>query len=107
MVAKKKTATKTYTRDDLDGMTKDELQSIAEKRGLEVARGDGEPGDPLKDDYVNALALTSGNASAGDGETGLDETVPGGHYIKNDGTHVNAEGKPLDKHGNAAEKEEE
>lgn len=41
--------------EDLEGMTKDELSSLADERGVEVKRGDGESGTPVKADYVKAL----------------------------------------------------
>lgn len=39
---------------------------------------------------------------AAGGASRPDETVPGGHYIRSDGVHVDAEGRPLkvDKKGN-------
>ena len=42
-------------RTELAELSKDELVEIAEARGLEVTRGDGKDGDPLKDDYLRAL----------------------------------------------------
>lgn len=51
------------TRGDLEAMTKEDLASLAEEHGLAVARSDGEAGEPLKDDYVNALALGLGTAT--------------------------------------------
>lgn len=39
--------------EDFESMTKDELQSLAEERGLDVTRKGG--GDPLKADLVSAL----------------------------------------------------
>lgn len=39
---------------DYESMTKDELAELADKRGLEVERKDGD-GEPLKADYVKAL----------------------------------------------------
>jgi hypothetical protein len=39
-----------------DEMTKDELIAEAEQRGLTVTRADGEEGEPLKQDYVDALS---------------------------------------------------
>jgi hypothetical protein len=41
---------------ELEGMTKEELQEEAEKRGLTVTRGDGGDGEPLKADYIKALS---------------------------------------------------
>lgn len=41
--------------DDLAKRTKDELEAIAKARGIEVKRGDGQDGEPLKDDYLRAL----------------------------------------------------
>lgn len=42
-------------RDDLNTWTVDELKDEAERRGIEVERGDGGDGEPLKADYVKAL----------------------------------------------------
>jgi hypothetical protein len=39
-----------------DEMTKDELIAAAEQRGLTVTRADGEEGEPLKQDYIDALS---------------------------------------------------
>lgn len=52
------------TRGDLEAMTKEDLASLADEHGLAVARSDGEAGEPLKDDYVNALALGLGTSAA-------------------------------------------
>jgi hypothetical protein len=40
-------------------MTKDELVSLAESKGITVERGDGSEGDPRKADYVSALGATA------------------------------------------------
>lgn len=40
---------------DLEGMTKDELAKLADERGVDVTRSDGESGNPVKADYVKAL----------------------------------------------------
>ena len=40
---------------DVGSMTKSELVELAEKRGIEVVRGDGQDGAPVKADYVRAL----------------------------------------------------
>ena len=42
-------------RTELSELSKEELVEIAEARGLEVTRGDGKDGDPLKEDYLRAL----------------------------------------------------
>jgi hypothetical protein len=97
-----------YTRDDLDAMTKDELVALAEKEGLTVARGDGSEGDPLKSDYVDALAAETDNGPAivtsKSRERGADETIPGGRYVDAQGNWVNAHGKHIDASGNEVEK---
>lgn len=40
---------------DYSSKSKDELVQLAEKRELEVVRGDGQDGEPVKADYVRAL----------------------------------------------------
>jgi hypothetical protein len=40
---------------DYSELNTDELRELAEKRNLQVERGDGKEGDPLKADYVAAL----------------------------------------------------
>jgi hypothetical protein len=104
-----------YTREDLDALTKDELETLAEKRELTVTRGDGTEGDPLKADYVDALAASYGEAPAdGEGspaiitsksrEKSADETIPGGRYVNAQGHFVNAHGNHIDADGNEVEK---
>lgn len=44
------------TGPNLDALTKDELVALAEERGVEVTRQDGEDAPPLKSDYVRALS---------------------------------------------------
>lgn len=39
----------------LDGMKKDELEALAERLGISVSRSDGKDGEPLRDDYIDAL----------------------------------------------------
>lgn len=41
---------------DLASLSKPELVALAERRGIDVVRGDGEDGPPLKDDYIAALS---------------------------------------------------
>jgi hypothetical protein len=41
---------------ELEGKTKAELVEMAEARGLTVTRGDGEEGEPVKQDYIDALS---------------------------------------------------
>lgn len=45
---------------DVRDMTKEELVSEAEARGVAVTRGDGSEGDPTKADYLAALSGESG-----------------------------------------------
>lgn len=40
---------------DLSAMTKEQLVTLAEARGVDVVRLDGEDGIPLKSDYIAAL----------------------------------------------------
>lgn len=106
---------KQLTRDELDGMTKDDLVAEAEARGLTVTRGDGEEGDPLKADYVEALASGATGASGDSGvpaasgaktaaarkpgeriKSDFDETVPGGRTINAAGETVNAKGEKIE-----------
>lgn len=47
--------TETRSEEDLSGMTKNELVALAEERGVDVERAEGE-GAPLKADYVRALS---------------------------------------------------
>jgi multidrug efflux pump subunit AcrB len=42
--------------DELEEMTKDELAELAAKQNVEVSRSGGGEGEPLKSDYVKALA---------------------------------------------------
>lgn len=50
---------------DYEGQTVADLKEEAERRGLDVTRGDGEDGAPLKADYVSALEKSDkGGASA-------------------------------------------
>lgn len=44
------------SQESLEGKTVAELKKLAEERGLEVTRGDGKEGDPVKADYVKALS---------------------------------------------------
>jgi hypothetical protein len=44
------------TDEELEGLTKDELKTLAEERGVTVTRADGEDGEPLKADYIAALS---------------------------------------------------
>lgn len=44
-----------YTREQLEEKGKDQLIKLAEKANLTVTRADGEDGEPLKDDYIDAL----------------------------------------------------
>lgn len=46
----------TETEVDLRTLRKIELVEMAEERGVEVTRADGEDGEPLKADYVRALS---------------------------------------------------
>lgn len=99
------------SREDLEELTVADLEKLATKRGVTVTRGDGEAGDPLKSDYVDALenagAPTGASSSAGAtkhrgakgraGERVLDETAPGGRYINTSGDTVDANGKVLEK----------
>lgn len=41
---------------DLASLSKPELVALAERRGIDVVRGDGEDGPPLKNDYIAALS---------------------------------------------------
>lgn len=41
---------------ELQSMKVDDLQALADESGIEVVRGDGEDGEPLKADYVRALS---------------------------------------------------
>lgn len=96
------------TREDLEGMTKADLVALAEKEGITVLRGDGEDGDPVKADYVEALSQGLGDTpsivTSKSREKGPDETIPGGSYIVN-GKRVNAHGKLIDEHGTVLEDE--
>jgi hypothetical protein len=119
-MAKKRAA----SREDLEGMTKEELVDLAADRKIEVTRGDGEEGEPLKSDYVDALA--DDGAESGSGAEGsaarvpanrargitrngkrLDETMPGGRYINEAGETVDAHGKRIGRAAKAAEKSSE
>lgn len=101
-------ADKHYTRDELEELTVEKLEKLASKRDLTVTRGDGDEGDPLKSDYVEALATSygAGPGAAAASEPRADTTVPGGSYINAAGERVNAHGKKLDKSGNVIEDEE-
>jgi hypothetical protein len=44
------------SREALEDMPKEDLVAMASERGIEVKRGDGGEGEPLKADYINALA---------------------------------------------------
>lgn len=44
------------SKSQLEKMKVEDLKDLADETGLEVARGDGEEGDPLKADYVSALS---------------------------------------------------
>jgi hypothetical protein len=41
---------------ELEGKTKQELMDMAAERGLTVTRGDRQDGDPVKQDYIDALS---------------------------------------------------
>lgn len=43
-------------RDELEKLTKADLEQMATDRGLTVTRSDGKEGDPTKQDYIDALA---------------------------------------------------
>lgn len=103
----------TTDRDELESMTKEELVGMAETRGLTVTRGDGEEGDPLKADYVEALATggtqraAAGKPTSGTESGRLDETIAGGRYLNAEGKTINAEGKRIDDEGNLVDEEAE
>lgn len=44
------------SRTELQGMTVEELTEAAGDAGIDVVRGDGKEGDPLKADYIEALS---------------------------------------------------
>jgi hypothetical protein len=44
------------SEEELEGMSKSDLEAEAKRRGIEVKRQDGESGAPTKADYVAALA---------------------------------------------------
>lgn len=54
-VSKPQSAPATDDAPDFESMSKEELVKLAEERGLEVTRADGEDGAPLKSDFVKAL----------------------------------------------------
>lgn len=43
---------------ELANMTRPELEALADKRGIDVQRQDGEDGRPLKSDYLAALTVS-------------------------------------------------
>lgn len=45
--------------EQLEGMTKEDLVTLAERKSITVAREDGSEGEPLKADYIKALAAAS------------------------------------------------
>lgn len=45
--------------EELEGMTKGELEALAQEKGITVTRGDGTDGTPLKEDYVQQLGATA------------------------------------------------
>jgi hypothetical protein len=97
--------TRSHSREELEGMTKADLVELAEQQGVEVTRGDGAEGDPVKADYVEALATADTASSSAPAvitsksrEKRADETIPGGSYIVK-GKRVNASGEPIDESG--------
>ena len=47
------------TADELEAMTKGDLEALASEKGITVTRGDGTDGTPLKEDYVTQLSATA------------------------------------------------
>lgn len=105
-------APKKFSRDELNEMTKEDLVDLADKNNLDVTRADGEEGEPLKEDYVNALAQSSVGASGQNAKIGsakassIDTTIPGGKYVNARGQTVNAEGQLIDEDGTLLEEEQ-
>lgn len=54
--AQQKSGAKESGSEDLDSLTVEDLKARAEKQGVEVTRGDGKDGAPVKADYVKALS---------------------------------------------------
>jgi len=100
-------AEKNYTREQLEEMDKSKLEKLAQKRGLTVTRGDGAEGEPLKDDYITALAGGAiGAVSSGEPGERLDKTIPGGRYKNRSGDLVNSEGHRINDDGSLIEDDE-
>jgi len=49
-------AAETAERPDLSALSKSQLAALAEARGIEVTREDGEAGVPLRSDYLRVLS---------------------------------------------------
>jgi hypothetical protein len=47
------------SQEELNGMTKEDLTTLAAEKNITVTRGDGTDGEPLKADYVAALGATA------------------------------------------------
>lgn len=45
--------------EELEAMTKSDLEALAQEKGVTVTRGDGTDGTPLKEDYVAQLSRTA------------------------------------------------
>lgn len=84
---------------DLNGMTDEQLEDEAHKRGLTVTGLGG--GTPTREDYLRALTPPIAGAEAKNiakaKASKIDETVPGGRYVTAQGKWVNSHGQEIDK----------
>lgn len=91
-MARSKPKVEPTTREQLAELERDELESLAKKRGVTVRRGDGEDGEPLKEDFVATLA-------------GARRSKLPPKYVDAKGRPVNEDGERIDERGNVLEDE--
>lgn len=81
------------TTAELTELSVPQLEKLAKKRTITVLRGDGDEGEPLKEDYVRALAVDA---------TGR-KPVFQHKYVDAQGHPVNEEGERINKYGDVLE----
>lgn len=84
------------TAAELEALTVADLADLATKRGATVLRGDGEEGEPLKADYVKALAGTTATGAR------VRQTPK---FVNARGDAVNEDGDRVDEFGVAIDNE--
>ncbi len=90
------------TAAELNELTVAQLEKLATKRGVTVLRGDGDEGEPLKEDYVKALTVSP---TASPNTYASRQIVETSKYVDAQGRPVNEAGERIDRRGNVLEDE--